>query len=121
MGDSAVWLSTTFSPPPEPPVPVAAYVKAATKYAWLVFGTPLRSGVSDQGNYIWRLNLTGTATTYTYPADPVVQGRIVAGTLVAGGIAFPPLGVNYNASVPDLYGRTGSPVAAFNDFPVTVL
>lgn len=104
--------------PRSPPLPLGATIAVATAEVIVTFDRPLTPGASDALNWLIKANIGAGAKTYT-PAGPgVIAGSTVTLQTVAGGLAFPPLGVTYSATPPDVTSTFGIPAAAFADLPL---
>lgn len=121
MGGSANSLKLTFSLSLNPPVPIAATIVAANGDVSVTFNRDLITGPLDPLNWAVRANLGPMALNHTVVGIPQAAVRTVSFGTVPGGIAFPPLGVDYNAAPPDVRDTRGLPAAAFADFPIAVI
>lgn len=98
--------------PPVAPVPISAVKVGAI--ITITFDQQLQAGVSDHSQWS-----NDGIPWYSAPSvDLTISGNTVFGTFqdaVPGGGT----GLDYTASVGDVIGTNGLPVAAFSDFPVT--
>lgn len=108
-------------PPPDPPVPIDATIVAANGDVSVTFDRDLVVGPVAAINWAVRANLGPMALNHTVVGIPQAAVRTVTFGTIPGGIAFPPLGVDYNAAPPDVVSTLGIPAAAFSDFPITVI
>lgn len=103
--------------PSSPPVPTSAVFDSPSKTLTVAFDQPLQPGTSAAGNWAaWPANIRHANTI-----PIVVSGNTVSGVLAQ---QFPDTKSNvvqYFGSPPDVVGLNGLPVAAFADFPLTVV
>lgn len=123
MGDSANLLRSTFSLPHSPPLPLSATIEAATGDVIVTFDRLLDPGTLDALNWAVRADIGPGPRNHTPQVPVTAAGTQVTFTTLPGGLAFPPLGVDYNAAPPDLVALRPPHVAAaaFTDFPIVVV
>lgn len=106
-------------PDPVPPLPIAGTFEPATGEMRLTFDQDLVVGVLDDRN--WELigdsHDWATDETEIFAPEP----RVVVGIFSQEDPRPPGNLVDYSAGVPDLVGQNGLPVAAFADFPLTLI
>jgi len=107
--------------PPDLPVPTAAVLALATGTIVVTFSSALQAGVISAGNWSGvafdgaKTNERNTLAPVTVAGSSVTYGS-VNGALVAG-----PDRISYAAAPADLLDSHGRPIAAFADFPLTVI
>jgi len=104
--------------PPSAPRPIFAQFVQATGLYTVEFDKLLVDGFIFGGNWEckdgqWRHYVPGGAA--------VVSGSLVTALLPLVQPILEPPHAEYHAAPPDLIGRNGLPVAAFDDFPITII
>jgi hypothetical protein len=107
--------------PHSPPLPTGATIEAATSIVRVTFDRNLQTGTTAVLNWTIKANIGVGNQVFTPTAPGSVLGPLVTLPTLGGGLAFPPMGVTYNAVPPDLVGSNGVPVAAFLDLPIVVV
>lgn len=100
---------------------MAATVSTGTLTWTITFDRLLRSADLTPIPWSSLANLGAGVRVWSPAAPPTASGATVTFTGADGGPSFGPDSVTYNPGIPDLFGRSGLPVAAFIQFPLTVL
>lgn len=106
--------------PLSPPLPKTATYSDSADVLTLTFDQVLQTGPTAAANWTGCLNFP-PRTAVDGSAPGTVAACCVQVPMVRGGICFGASRCNYAAAPPDLLGPTGVPVAAFADFPCTVI
>jgi hypothetical protein len=102
-------------------MPLASTISISTGDVVVTFDQALQPGPTDKFNWTVKADVTTGPKTRTIALDGTILGSTVTLATVLGSIAFPPLGVTYNAGTPDVLGLTGAPAAAFADLPISTI
>lgn len=100
---------------------MGATINSATTEVRITFDRDLRTAVLDETLYTVAAN-TGAGNQLHTPQIPATAlGNVVSFLTVAGGLAFPPMGVSWTPPPFDIISRPGVPAAAFADLPIVVV
>lgn len=118
MAGSVSSLSSTFLLPPSPPVPLFAVFDTVTQVLLVTFNKLLVSQPTRKINWtVWDgLNrwLTPAGFGASFLHDTTVQ-------IAASAPDFQAPRLRYTATFPDVVGRNGLAVEAFDHFPVVII
>jgi len=104
------------------PVPISATLFDMEDEIVVTFDGPLTAGSSIGGNWITVADRGDGPKTWLVSGNAVASGNTVAYSLQpfsAAGVGSDR--VSYLATPPDLLAASGAPVAAFADFPLSVV
>lgn len=118
MGGLASSPRSTFWVPHSPPLPIGATIAIATGDVVVTFDRQLKARAGAKANWHPRANLGPGNFTHTPQAPVVIAARTVTFATVPGGMTFPPLGINYLATPPNVESLHGVVAAPFDDLPL---
>lgn len=104
--------------PHSPPLPLGATISGATGEVIVTFDRPLKVRAGLPANWTVQAD-RGPGPLFHTPQAPVaIAGTTVTFPTVPAGITFPPLGVDYAATPPNVETLPGVPAAPFVDLPI---
>jgi len=106
--------------PLSPPLPLSATYRLLTDVLTVDFDQLLQGGATAPGNWTGNV-LVPPATDVDNIFPGTIDRRLVTVPMFRGLPKAGPSRITYKATPADLVGRTGVPVAAFLDFPLTVI
>lgn len=100
---------------------MGATISGATGDVVVTFDRLLKTRVGLPANWLIRADRGPGPKTHA-PQPPVtITGNEARIPTIPGGIAFPPLGVTYNAAPPNVESRPGVAAAPFAKFPIVTV
>lgn len=85
------------------------------------FDRLLRTSGTNPLNWVVKADIGAGNEIRTPQAGGTILSNFVTMQTAAGGVAFPPLGISYSATVPTIFSKQGAETAPFADMKLFVV